>query len=79
LTSYLAMIIFLKGCGSLFWKFHSSTKIFNELKHNFKCGKDSLMFQNSFFIMIFIHYSYIKKKGLMVFNDRLVNLSLEFS
>jgi hypothetical protein len=35
-TSYLAMIIFLKGCDSLFWEFPSPTRIFNELKHNFQ-------------------------------------------
>ena len=35
-TSYLVMIFFLKGCGSLFWKFFSSTRIFNELQHNFQ-------------------------------------------
>jgi len=35
-TSYLAMILFLKGCGSLFWEFSSSKRIFNELKHNFQ-------------------------------------------
>ena len=35
-TSYLAKILFLKGCGSLFWELPSSTRIFNELKHNFQ-------------------------------------------
>jgi len=30
-TSYLARILFLQGCGSLFWEFPSSTRIFNEL------------------------------------------------
>ena len=35
-TFYLVRILFLKGCGSLFWKFSSSTRIFNELKHNFQ-------------------------------------------
>jgi len=35
-TSYLVRIIFLKGCGFLFWKFPSSTRIFNELKHDFQ-------------------------------------------
>jgi hypothetical protein len=35
-TSYLARILFLKGCDSLFWEFPSSTRIFNELKHNFQ-------------------------------------------
>jgi len=36
LTFYLTRILFLKGCGSLFWEFSSSTRIFNELKHNFQ-------------------------------------------
>jgi hypothetical protein len=40
-TSYLARILFLKGCGSLFWKSTNSTKIFNGLQHSSKCGKDS--------------------------------------
>jgi len=33
-TSYLAKILFLQGCGSLFWEFPSSTRIFNELQYN---------------------------------------------
>jgi hypothetical protein len=35
-TSYLARIVILKGCGSLFWKSPSSTKIFNGLQHSFQ-------------------------------------------
>ena len=35
-TFYLARILFLKGCSSLFREFSSSTRIFNELKHNFQ-------------------------------------------
>jgi hypothetical protein len=34
-TSYLARILFLKGCGSLFWESSNSPKIFNGLQHNF--------------------------------------------
>jgi hypothetical protein len=34
-TSYLAMILFLKRYGSLFWKYTNSTKIFNGLQHSF--------------------------------------------
>jgi len=30
-TSYLVRILFLQGCGSWFWEFPSSTRIFNEL------------------------------------------------
>jgi hypothetical protein len=33
-TSYLARILFLQGCGSLFWEFSNSTRIFNELQYN---------------------------------------------
>ena len=35
-TSYLARILFLKGCGSLFWESPNSTKIFNGLQHSFQ-------------------------------------------
>jgi hypothetical protein len=30
------MILFLKGCGSLFWESPNSTKIFNGLQHSFQ-------------------------------------------
>jgi hypothetical protein len=33
-TSYLARILFLQGCGSLFWEFPSCIRIFNELQYN---------------------------------------------
>jgi hypothetical protein len=33
-TSYLVKFLFLQGCGSWFWKFPSSTTIFNELQYN---------------------------------------------
>jgi hypothetical protein len=33
-TSYLIRILFLQGCGRWFWKFSSSTRIFNELQYN---------------------------------------------
>ncbi|KAL3592248.1 hypothetical protein D5086_010888 [Populus alba] len=33
-TSYLIRIPFLQGCGSWFWEFPSSTRIFNELQYN---------------------------------------------
>jgi hypothetical protein len=35
-TSYLARILFLKGCGSLFMESPHSTKIFNGLQHSFQ-------------------------------------------
>jgi hypothetical protein len=34
-TFYLARILFLKGCGSLFWKYPNSTRIFNGLQYSF--------------------------------------------
>ena len=34
-TSYLTRILFLKGCGSLFWEYPNSTRIFNGLQYNF--------------------------------------------
>jgi hypothetical protein len=43
----------------------------------FKCGKDSLMFQNSFLLRIPYSSQLHKKEGLMVFNDRLVSRIIE--
>jgi hypothetical protein len=37
-----------------------------------KCDKDSLMFQNPFLIRIPYSSSYTRKKGLVVFNEKLV-------
>ena len=51
-TSYLARILFLKGCGNLFWEYPTSTRIFNGLQYSFLSGKDSLMFQNPFLTRI---------------------------
>ena len=34
-TSYLARILFLKGCGSLFWEYPNCTRIFNGLQYSF--------------------------------------------
>ena len=34
-TSYLARILFLRGCDSLFWEYPSSTRIFNGLRYSF--------------------------------------------
>jgi hypothetical protein len=35
-TSYLARILFLQECDSLFWESHSCTRIFNGLQHSFE-------------------------------------------
>jgi len=56
-TSYLAMILFLKGCGSLFWESPNSTKIFNGLQHSFQVWQrfinvlESFSYKDSLFIL----------------------------
>jgi hypothetical protein len=56
-TSYLARILFLKGCGSLFWESLNSTKIFNGLQHNFQLWQgfinvlESFSYKGSLFII----------------------------
>jgi hypothetical protein len=47
-TSYLAMILFLKGCGSLFWESPNSTKIFNGLYHSFQVWQGFINVSESF-------------------------------
>ena len=47
-TSYLARIIFLKGCGSLFWESPISTKIFNGLQHCFQVWQGFINVLESF-------------------------------
>jgi hypothetical protein len=54
-TSYLARILFLKGCGSLFWESSNSPKIFNGLQHKcvariHKCS-ESFSYKDSLFIL----------------------------
>ena len=56
-TSYLARILFLKGCGSLFWESPNSTKIFNGLQHSFQVWQwfinvlESFSYKDSLFIL----------------------------
>jgi hypothetical protein len=56
-TSYLARILFLKGCGSLFWESPSSTKILNGLQHSFQVWQgfinvsESFSYKDSLFIL----------------------------
>jgi hypothetical protein len=45
-TSYLVRILFLKGCGRLFWK---SPNIFNGLQHNFHVWQEFINVSESFF------------------------------
>ena len=47
-TSYLAMILFLKGCGSLFWESPNSTMIFNGLQHSFQVWQRLINVSKSF-------------------------------
>ena len=47
-TSYLARILFLKGCNSLFWKSTNSTKIFNGLQHSFQVWQGFIIISESF-------------------------------
>jgi len=42
------MILFLKGCGSLFWKSTNSTKIFNGLQHSFQVWQGFIIISESF-------------------------------
>jgi len=61
-TFYLARILFLQECGSLFWEFPSSIRIFNELQYNLQ------MWQG----FINVSESFTRKERLVVFNDRLI-------
>jgi hypothetical protein len=47
-TSYLTRILFLKGCGSLFWKSSNSTKIFNGLQRSFQVWQGFIIISESF-------------------------------
>jgi hypothetical protein len=47
-TSYLARILFLKRCGSLFWKSTNSTKIFNGLQYSFQVWQGFIIISKSF-------------------------------
>jgi len=56
-TSYLARILFLKGCGGLFWESPNSLKIFNRLQHSFHVWQgfinvsESFSYKDSIFIL----------------------------
>jgi hypothetical protein len=60
-TSYLARILFLKGCGSLFWKSPNSPEIFNGLQHSFHVWQGFINVQNPFLTRI--PYSSSLQKG----------------
>jgi hypothetical protein len=54
---YLARILFLKRCGSLFWESPNSSKIFNGLQHSFHMWQgfinvlESFSYKNFLFIL----------------------------
>ena len=56
-TSYLVRIFFLQGCGSWFWEFLSSIRIFNELQYNLQVWQgfinvsESFSYKDSLFIL----------------------------
>jgi hypothetical protein len=56
-TSYLARILFLQGCGSLFWESSCSTRIFNGLQYSFQMWQgfinvsESFSYKDSLFIL----------------------------
>ena len=56
-TSYLVRILFLQGCGSWFWEFSSSTRVFNELHYNLQVWQwfinvlESFSYKDSLFIL----------------------------
>jgi hypothetical protein len=61
-TSYLARILFLKGCGSLFWESPNSTKIFNGLQHSFQVWQRLINVSESFSYKDFLFILATKKK-----------------
>jgi hypothetical protein len=63
-TSYLARILFLKGCGSLFWESSISTKIFNGLQHSFQVVRIHNYFKILLLEGFLIHPSYKRKRRL---------------
>jgi hypothetical protein len=64
-TSYLARILFLKGCSSLFWESPNSTKIFDGLQHSFQVWQGFINVSELFFLQGFlIHPSYNKERRL---------------
>jgi hypothetical protein len=42
------MILFLKGCGNLFWESTNSIKIFNGLQHSFQVWRGFIIISESF-------------------------------
>ena len=61
-TSYLARILFLKGCGSLFWESPISTKIFNGLQHSFQVWQGFINVLESFSYKDFLFILATRKK-----------------
>jgi hypothetical protein len=61
-TFYLARILFLKGCGSLFWESPNSSKILNGLQHSFHVWQGFINVSESFSYKDFIFILAIKRK-----------------
>jgi hypothetical protein len=59
--SYLARVLFLKGCDSLFWKSPNSTKIFNGLEHSFQVWQGFMNVSESFSYKDFLFILATKK------------------
>jgi len=61
-TSYLARILFLKGCSSLFWESPNSPKIFNGLQHSFQVWQGFINVLESFSYKDFLFILATKRK-----------------
>jgi hypothetical protein len=54
----MAKILFVQGCGSLFWEFPSSTRIFSELQYNLQVWQgfinvlESFSYKDSLLILV---------------------------
>jgi len=68
-TSYLARILFLKGCGSLFCKSTNSTKIFNGLQHSFQVWQGFIIISESFFYKYSLFILPTKRKEDFIINS----------
>jgi hypothetical protein len=81
-TSYFPRILFLKGCGGLFWESPNSPKIFNVLQHSFHVWQGFINVSESFCYKDSLFIRATKRKEDFRINstfrsDFLVYLSLE--
>jgi hypothetical protein len=68
-TSYLARILFLKGCDSLFWESPNSTKIFNGLQHSFQVWQGFINVSEFFCYKDFLFILATKRKEDFIINS----------